>query len=59
MPCALCGKPQGPKCEGGQVRYLSGLYPCALKVGNLFREPDPEPTDDWGVEPVETEDWSV
>lgn len=35
MSCPLCGKPQGPKCEGGMVRYIAGLFPCALKVGNL------------------------
>lgn len=41
MPCGLCGKHLGPKCEDGQVRYLSGLFPCANRVGTLRGEPDP------------------
>lgn len=39
--CARCGKSQGPKCEGGEVRYLSGLFPCAKLVGHPTRDPDP------------------
>lgn len=39
--CPLCGKSQGPKCEGGEVKYLSGPHPCANKVGILTGTPNP------------------
>lgn len=60
MPCSICGRPQGPKCEGGQVRYIAGLFPCALKAGILAGPPiihnpqviAPAPDDNlWVIEP--------
>lgn len=39
--CPICGKSQGPKCEGGEVRYLSGLFPCAKLGGHHTAAPDP------------------
>lgn len=28
MSCAVCGKIQAARCEGGMITYLSGLYGC-------------------------------
>lgn len=58
--CKLCGHPQAARCEGGQVEYVSGWFPCALKVGVQAGEPLPvlcpavrqdAPDDLWTIEP--------
>ncbi len=60
--CARCGKTAGPKCEEGQVRYLSGLFPCANLVGHLTAAPDPwydRPKPVYVPEPVYDAVWTI
>lgn len=59
--CATCGQRQYARCEGGEIEYVAGFFPCPRNPAAMARVLRPEllagrviDLDEWTVLPSPT-----